>query len=279
METCKKIVWLASYPKSGNTWVRAFITALLNNGEVDINDLKTDGIYSSRSIFDYYTDLDSRVLTDSEVKLLQPTVFNCLARDNKNKEHLFIKIHDAYIYNQMGRPIIPAESSLCAIYIIRNPIDIIPSLANHLGFSIEKAIHFFNNCKSSLAPEKSNFVFNQNQQLLLNWSQHVKSWINQKDIPVFIMRYEDLLVNTFETFKLACSFIKLKNTDQQIFNAIEASSFNNLKEQEKLKKFRESSSEFFREGKSNQAKKQLNESQLLSLNYSHLHIMRMFNYL
>ena len=81
----KKIVWLASYPKSGNTWFRAFLTALLNDGDLDINQMKTDGIFSSRFIFDNSTDLDSTYLYDEEVKNMLPEVFCDMAQCIKKR--------------------------------------------------------------------------------------------------------------------------------------------------------------------------------------------------
>src|SRR5258706_1512744 len=97
----KKIIWLASYPKSGNTWFRAFLTALLGNGDLNINQMKTDGIFSSRGIFDDATDMDSTYLLDSEVKLLLPEVFTHVISQYE-KDRLFVKIHDAYTLNDAG---------------------------------------------------------------------------------------------------------------------------------------------------------------------------------
>ena len=86
----QKIVWLASYPKSGNTWFRAFLTTLLNEGELDINEMKTDGIFSSRQILEAFTDLDSTYLYADEVKTLIPEVFVDL-ESFYQKENLFYK--------------------------------------------------------------------------------------------------------------------------------------------------------------------------------------------
>ncbi|HJX72016.1 MAG TPA: hypothetical protein VJ346_08695, partial [Bacteroidales bacterium] len=74
MNEQKKIVWLASYPKSGNTWFRIFLTNLLNhtNEPVDINNLYPSTIASSRSLFDEATGLESSDLTLDEIELLRP---------------------------------------------------------------------------------------------------------------------------------------------------------------------------------------------------------------
>src|ERR1700742_3075872 len=99
----KKIVWLASYPKSGNTWFRTFLTALLNDGDLDINHIKTDGIFSSKETFENATDLDPAYLYDSEAKDLQTEVYRYLEQFSQ-KENMFVKIHDAYNYKDDGEP-------------------------------------------------------------------------------------------------------------------------------------------------------------------------------
>src|SRR5690554_5847280 len=158
-DIAKKIVWLASYPKSGNTWFRAFLSALLGDGELNINEMKTDGIFSSRGIFDSCTDLDSTYLRDEEIKVLLPDVF-CNVAAEYEKERLFIKIHDAYTYNQFEQPIVPTQPSYGALYFIRNPLDIVASLANHNGSTIDQAITLMNNSKGCLARQRNNLNVN-----------------------------------------------------------------------------------------------------------------------
>jgi hypothetical protein len=281
MEIPKKIVWLASYPKSGNTWFRAFLTALLNDGEVDINDMETDGIFSSRQIFDLCTDLDSTCLTDEEVKLLQPDVFNCLAAIT-NKERLFIKVHDAYTYNQLHKPIIPVESTFCAIYIIRNPLDVACSFASHLDRTIDEAIHIMNNPNGILVKQKDNLnINNQFIQLMHSWSGHVESWTEQSGIPLLIIRYEDLFNDPLTLFTQAVRFIGLTANAGQIKKATSASSFSQLKWNENEKGFREriTSNTFFRKGKSGNWKNELNNEQINNIISRHGKLMQLYNYL
>src|SRR5437868_3084497 len=110
------LVWLASYPKSGNTWVRFFLSALRNKKrDFNLNDPKENILFSSRKIFESWTDLDSRYLYDYEVKNLQPEIYRAIA-DNAN-ELKYIKVHDAFIFNTNNQPIIPTEATRCAIYI------------------------------------------------------------------------------------------------------------------------------------------------------------------
>ncbi len=147
-----KILWLASYPKSGNTWFRAFLTALMNEGTVDINKMGTDGIFSSRETFDFVSEIESRDLYDDEAKLLIADVYRQIATD---KEELsIIKVHDAFEQNTEGMNLVPDDVTLCAIYFIRNPLDVAGSLANHMHFSIDDAINMLNNKNANMAEQQ-----------------------------------------------------------------------------------------------------------------------------
>jgi hypothetical protein len=280
--TPKKIVWLASYPKSGNTWFRAFITALLGNGDLDINEMKTDGIFSSREIFNGITDLDSTLMYDEEIKVLQPQVFNELAK-SYTKEKLFVKIHDAYIYNVEDKPIVPAESSYCAVYFIRNPLDVVPSMSGHGGGSIEHAIKQLNKENAALAKQKNNLNRDsQLRQFMKSWSGHVESWESVTDFPVLMMRYEDMLHNTQETFSKAVAFMGLSYDEAAIAAAIKASSFESLKKQESEKKFRETvrpGQTFFRKGGTGSWKTELTDEQVTEVVNAHRTVMARYGYL
>lgn len=277
----KKIVWLASYPKSGNTWFRAFLSALLGDGELNINEMKTDGIFSSRGIFDSCTDLDSTYLRDDEIKVLLPDVFSSLAAEYE-KERLFIKIHDAYTYNQFEQPIVPTQASYGALYFIRNPLDIVASLANHNGSTIDQAITLMNNPKGCLARQKNNLnVNNQLKQLMLDWSGHVKSWTNQKAIPVQVIRYEDMLHDPLTTFTKAVEFMGIDMKQEAIIKAIEETSFDKLKSQELKAGFKERNKKgnsFFRSGSAGNWTKELTEPQIESIITHHKKTMMSYSY-
>jgi hypothetical protein len=276
----KKIVWLASYPKSGNTWFRAFITALLQDGELDINNLKSDGIFSSRRMFDEHTGLNSTLFTDEEIKLLQPAVFDRLAATS-NQQHLFMKVHDAYTLNRDGQPIIPTTSTLCAIYFIRNPLDIAGSLANHKDSSLDEAIALINNPEGKFSRQDGNLNTNiQLTQLMLNWSGHVKSWTGNLPFPVLVLRYEDMLANTYATFSKALNFIGINADQQQIEAAIAASSFEQLQQKEKEKGFTEKNknTSFFRQGKAGGWKNELSKEQVEAIAVQHKDTMNMYGY-
>jgi hypothetical protein len=280
MEIPQKLVWLASYPKSGNTWFRAFLTALSNDGNLDINGLKTDGIFSSRKIFDEDTDINSALLYDNEIKAMQADIFNHLAYKT-TQQHLFMKVHDAYILKEDGRPLIPTEGSRCAIYFIRNPLDIATSLANHKDSTIDEAIELMNDTGGAFSKQEDNLNVNiQLKQLMLDWSGHVQSWTTGVPFPVLVLRYEDMLTDTYNSFSKALKFIGIEVTQQQIETAINASSFEQLQQKEKEVGFVEKnkSTTFFRKGMAGGWKNELSEQQIENIITRHKKAMSCYNY-
>ncbi|MEO1261707.1 MAG: sulfotransferase domain-containing protein [Bacteroidota bacterium] len=277
----RKIVWLASYPKSGNTWFRAFLTTLTKDGDLDINNLQTHGIFSNRKQFEEITQLDSFQLDKEKIWELLPEVYTQKAQ--RSQQPLFIKIHDAYSFNRLGKPIVPTEVSLGVIYLIRNPLDIAGSLANHMGLTITGAVNLMNREDSTLAKQESDIKNNrQLPQLMRSWSQHVESWVHNGNIPVEVLRYEDLLLKPVETFTKAVRFMGLQKSDVQIRQAVEATSFQHLKRQEVKNGFRERIQpygRFFRKGKAGSWRRELGDKRIASLIGKHKNVMQQFGYL
>lgn len=281
MEDLKKIVWLASYPKSGNTWFRVFITNLLkeDNQPADINNLLGGPIASSREQFDEITGLASSDLTRQEIENLRPDVYIHEAR--KSKEMLFKKVHDAYIYTASGKPLIPVEITKAVVYFIRNPLDIITSFANHLHASPDDTIRYMATQKYAFC-NKDYKLHNQLEQKLLTWSNHVKSWVDESGLPVLVVRYEDMIDHSFDIFKKIIRFLDMETTDEKIDKAIQFSTFGILKQQEQKSGFKEKapdSPSFFRKGKAGSWKEELNKKQVNSIIQSHKEVMERYGYL
>ena len=119
MDDLKKIVWLASYPKSGNTWFRVFLSNLLNKNDqpADINNLYATPIASNRELFDEATGLASSDLTPEEIDNLRPGVYEYAARNSK--EFLYQKVHDAWIETELGEPMFSKNVTHGVVYFIR----------------------------------------------------------------------------------------------------------------------------------------------------------------
>jgi Sulfotransferase domain len=276
----KQIVWLASYPKSGNTWFRSFLTAVLSEKEVDLNNLATEGIFSWKNYMETILDLDSDYLSHTQIEQFQRISFNHLS--SSSSRQLFIKIHDAFTLSENDHlPLIPEKSTKIAIYFVRNPLDVTLSLANHLGRSIENTINdFIINPKGCFASKK-NSTLSQFYQPLGTWSMHVESWLTSASFPVHFIRYEDMKEKPFETFKAALNAIGIECSDKSIQFAIEETKFEKLKKREIEQGFKENllpSSNFFFKGQVGRWKEVLTSAQIESIRTINRPMMQKFGY-
>jgi aryl sulfotransferase len=277
----EKIVWLASYPKSGNTWMRAFLTALFKpeKDDLDINNMVPNTIASSRQLFDDLAGVSASDLLPGEIDRLRPAIYRQNALESE--EMIYHKIHDAWILLPDGEPLIPADVTRAVIYIIRNPLDVAVSFANHLNCSIDKAIAIMNNPGYAFCDRRDRLA-NQLKQQLLTWSGHVKSWVDESGLPVWVMRYEDMSAKPEITFTKALNFIGLQHTTAEIKSALELCSFTRLQKQEEEKGFSEKSARspsFFRKGKVGDWQNFLTREQVEKIIDSHGGVMRRYGYM
>ncbi|MCP4177333.1 MAG: sulfotransferase domain-containing protein [bacterium] len=278
----KNIVWLASYPKSGNTWFRIFLSNLLSekNEEENINSLYSTPIASSRSMFEELLCIESSDLTNGEIDLMRPEFYRNISSEVPDSEQSYHKIHDAFTKNKNAEWIFPPEITHGAVYFLRNPLDVSVSFANHNTCSLDKSIKNMNDSEFAFCDNK-NSLPSQLRQILLTWSGHVLSWMNAP-VPVCIIRYEDMKLDSFNTFKKAVKFMELDKSDEKIRSAIEKSSFDNLQKQENEKGFKEKSQKaesFFRKGEVGDWHNHLNESQVVNIINKHSKVMELFGYI
>jgi hypothetical protein len=277
----KGIIWLASYPKSGNTWFRVFLTNLLRDADepADINDLESTPIAGARGIFDNCIGFEASEMTADEIDRLRPEVYRHLAENAE--ETPFMKVHDAYTVMANGTPLIPAEATAGAIYIIRNPLDVAVSSSHHNGSDYDTAITRMADGAFALAARPDR-LHDQLRQKLLTWSGHALSWVDGARFPVCVLRYEDMKTRPLETFTGAVRFAGLSHTEAQIEKAIRFSSFDIVKQQEESEGFREKSpaaSRFFRKGKIGSWQEELTDEQAQRIVRDHGEVMRRFGYL
>ena len=272
------IVWLASYPKSGNTWFRIFIANLLNNTDnpVNINALPRM-VACDRRTFDDLIGIESADLTNEEIDALRPEVYEYLA--TQAEEPLFIKCHDAYTLLPDGRAIFPPRVTK-AIYLIRNPLDVAVSYSFHVGKSIDQIIVAMDNSNACFDLKYKSMVIPLPQRIM-SWSENVTSWVEAQEIEVHIVHYEDMKNHPLRTFTAAARFAGLPCDEASIRRAIEFSDFRVLKQQEKAEGFTEIVTEdgFFREGRVGNWRQHLTCEQVERLVAAHGKVMRRCGYL
>jgi aryl sulfotransferase len=276
----RRIVWLASYPGSGNTWMRVFLTNLLAETDrpADINALAVRFHAASRATFDAYAGVRASELRDDEIDELRPAVYEALAADHESP--WFVKIHDAFDHTRSGEPLVSTQATRGAIYILRNPLDVAISWAYNRDLRIEQAIALMNDggCTLAAAPDG---IVPQLRQRLGTWSGHVRSWVDAP-IPVHVVRYEDMQADAVAAFGGAAAFAGLRATDDRLTRAIEFSRFAELRQQEEAAGFRgrsRRSLRFFRRGEVGAWRDELTHDQVRAIVAGHETVMRQFGYL
>jgi hypothetical protein len=274
-----KVVWLASYPKSGNTWMRTFLWALKNKGPLNLNRISTGGIFSGKQILEQALDVNPDWLHPEEIDRLQRVAYR--HHFEVSKQQLIVKIHDAYTMSPWdGLPRIPLSSDHLVVYIVRNPIDVVPSFANHSSKDYDSIIEkSLNNPKGGLSMKAG--WGNQFAQPMGTWSMHVESWLDQRVAPVHLVRYEDMKTNPFQTFKGVVMAMQLSHSDEEIQHAIERTRFDVIKELEEKQGFREKAnpdSSFFFHGRVGRGKEVLNQKQIDQVVKIHSSMMERLEY-
>lgn len=276
------IYWLASYPKSGNTWFRTVLANYLSTTDepVDINKLNTGSIASARGWVDDILGVDTADLTQDEVEALRPDVYRWSVRDAP--DHVgYHKIHDAYSRRLDGRPLVDDLATLGAVYILRNPLDVAPSLANHNNVDLNTTITKMADPNYSLSKSYRK-LSSQLLQRMGSWSQHVESWTSDGKVNVLPLRYEDMHADPVGTFGDAFAFLGLDLAPSRLEQAIEFSRFEKLSAQEANQGFRErplKNQRFFRKGIVGDWHGALNSEQVQRIIEDHHVIMRKFGYL
>jgi hypothetical protein len=279
-ESRSGIVWLASFPKSGNTWTRTFLhnLAKIMSGEDDAQDINAMGRFSTWELAKhYYTEALGFEPTDdhrNEIAAVRHRVQQRIADENEGL--VFVKTHHALVTDRGSTTINFAVTS-GAIYIVRNPLDVAISYAHHMGRSIDDAITTMaiENVETPVAEKAVYEVYG-------SWTQHVLSWTRKPHPAIYVMRYEDMLAEPGRTFGGLARHLLLDPTPTQLAEAIKRSSFDKLKAQEDKEGFREKPKQaerFFREGRAGQWKEVLTPAQVDRIVHDHREQMARFGYL
>ncbi len=239
------IIWLASYPKSGNTWLRFYIISLLMGKKTDLN------LNHLRAIMNYphSTHFNGLVSNLFDLDEISKNWITSQKKINSDKKLRFFKTHNMLgKYN--GYPFTDAQNTLGTIYIVRDPRNVITSVKNHYSLSnYDEAQKFvFKDDQILSLSDRQKALYLKSKifpltQFVGSWKTHYLSWKNMKKNYILV-RYEDLYENSKNEFTKVADFIggllKVKFTQAQIENAINLSSFERLENMEKENGFTES---------------------------------------
>ena len=264
------IFWIASYPKSGNTWLRILLASYFytKDGIFDEKVLKKIDQFPQKKFFDSFN-FDQKIPTDT-IKFW----IKAQEKINQDKKVKFFKTHNAFgKLNNFDFTNI--ENSIGCVYIVRDPRNVITSLKNFYEMNDDQAFKWITNKNQYIYDvHKFETIGYSNFQFISSWDTNFESWKIQKQIPIKVIKYEDLLNETYTVFYDVINFInKTINSEEKIFknkikNAVNSSLFSKLKEKEKKEGFSEapkskllnSKIPFFNLGPDNNWKKILNNN-------------------
>ena len=279
------IIWLASYPKSGNTWLRSLLVTYYFSKDGNFDFSLLDKIDQFPSI-KYFRDDKKLYLKAESTSKYWIAKQNIINQDKKIK---FLKTHNAMCKID-GNSFTNKQNTLGAIYIIRDPRNVVTSLAHHYQINTKEALQFMQDKKKAI------FVNENGSYIgfvpLLSWKLHSESWLDNKAFPVLLIRYEDLYLETYYTFKKVINFIQQLTGTNDNFNKEKAKKSIRSCEFEKLKKLenevgffeaikKKDSDEkikFFNLGKENNFKKILDKKIIEEINLKYSSELIKFKY-
>ena len=279
------IIWLSSYPKSGNTWLRSLLASYYfsKEGDFKFNLLKYIDQFPS---YDYFKNYDKTFINPTDTAEFWIEEQKKINSNNKVK---FFKTHNA-LCKINNYSFTDSNNTLAAIYIIRDPRNVITSLANHYEIDADQAFEFMTTEQKAITQKKENsyvgFV------ALFSWIFHQESWTNNKLFPTLVIRYEDLQNETFLTLKKVIDFIEKQINSKNSFNrdkakkSVQSCDFERLKKLEINEGFNESPISkkdnsrinFFKLGKDNDYKKLLTDELISKMNLKFKNEIKKFNY-
>ena len=290
----KKIIWVASYPKSGNTWLRSILSSLFysKDGKFNFELLNNIKHFDNPENYLFVKDINMDDYDSlSKIKVISKYRIQAQEKLKIKQKFIFCKTHSANAslnHNQYTNE----NNSLGLIYIVRDPRDIIISYSKYQNISINRAIEKITN-KAIIEfsgfkdnDQSSSLITNKLPYIMSSWDINFKSW-ERLDVPKLFIRYEDLLDNPLSILNEIIVFfqnhlkIEISNLDKKINNIINTTNFQFLKSQEQKYGFGESTthSDFFRKGAKNQWEAELTTKQIKTIENSFNPLMKKLKYI
>jgi len=232
------IIWLASYPKSGNTFLRSILGTYFFSKDGNFSFDQVYKIAQFPSLFHF----NQMNIDINNIEQTMGSYIKVQSNLNlKNKSKKFFKTHSAFFDNQSNNSIFSnLENSLCSIYIVRDPRNVVTSYAHHYSITVDEA--FYQISDKELFLKKTNL---HPDVFISSWSLNYLSW-KKANIPLLLIKYEDLIKNTKEKLIEVFNFFQTLGMSKSLYdekkldNVIKSTQFNNVKKLEKEIGFDES---------------------------------------
>ena len=275
-----RLTWLASYPKSGSTWVRAFLAAYQSFepglAEFDLTQVPHCSTSDSRAtLFAEIAGKPFESLSEGEIDALRGQVQRRLASSTDSTR--VVKTHNVRAMRG-GFPLIDRTVTRRAVYVVRNPLDIIDSMADHAALAIDGAIALLGDRRHQMGGKDGTV-----RQYIDSWSEHVTSWTQHPAFPILVLRYEDMLNDTSQAFSHLLKFLEWEIEPVRLAWAIEQTRFDSLQQKEAANGFAEvscvaKSGVFFRHGQHCRWPSVLTKVQAERVIQDHAAAMRLIGY-
>ena len=280
----QKIIWISSYPKSGNTWIMFLIANYFFNIErkdnfeiVNKNIIK----FPPASLIKKFT--TKKELIENPYNISKYWL-KAQEQAKINKGNVaFLKNHNALV-SVNGNEFTNENFSLASIYIIRDPRDVVVSYANYSNLAFDKVIQ--NLCDKNLYYNLTDYHDFPDIEILGSWKFHYISWRDGvPNMPKIIVRYEDLIKDSYSCFYKIINFLSkilnFKLDEEQIKFSVENSKFEKLQNNENKFGYikNNSNTNFFHSGKIQQWKNILNKSQIKTIENKFKEEMELLGYL
>ena len=270
------IIWLASYPKSGNTWVRSFLTNYFSgNSEFNFDQLDKIERFPTPELMDQLK-INYHSLSEIVSNWIHMQEFINLENDMT-----YLKTHNA-MCTVNNHPYTNKKNTAGFIYLVRDPRDVILSYSKHLNIDLNETFEIMNDNLSKEAFDRDE---RETVEVILgSWSEHYKSWKNYNSVQGLIIKYEDLVLNPNACFSKIIIFLNQLNglivDEEKINKSIENTNFEKMQKLEKKTGFKESTrGPFFRKGKVGGWKNELNEEIKIKIEKAFFKEMKELNYL
>lgn len=273
----KNIVWLASYPKSGNTWVRLFLANYLMNrpAPLPINEVRRFG--TGDAIAQHYRRAAGRPIDPADwqtVVGLRPRVLRAIASNGADAN--VVKTHNIRTRVQ-DTELFPPEITRAAVYVMRNPLDMVLSYARHYSMTPADSAVSIGRSDNAVLGDASAVT-----QFLGSWSEHVTAWTGAPPFPTLVLRYEDMLHDPEAAFTRLLEHLGVTPDTDRLARAIRFCSFDELTRQESEAGFGERAAAdvpFFVKGQSGYWREELSRDVAKQVKRDHRKVMKKHGYL